>query len=503
MRSATDYRCLVPDQPRNRPRPARRSSPERSRRPSKGRDADASAPPLGDAARHATFLSIARQCRRWPEFELHAFEQSVERNLARASDLDRAFAHAIYDTTVSRWLTLTYLVSRFCQRPLAELEPRVLGAMLGGACQIVFLDRVPAHAAINHAVEWTKAQCGHAPKGLVNAVLRRIADLARPDDGAPRTRPQWSGERDELPFLLNSDRLGSLVLSQPVLPEDDTERLAASTSHPVDLLRLWLKNAPLREVRSLCLHSLASPPTIINTSFAASTNPLPPELVPHDVPGHHVFRGSHDRLVALLDSRSDLWVQDPASTRAVGSVADLRPRVVLDLCAGQGTKTRQLAAAFPDAEIYATDVDDLRRATLERQFAGSGQVRVLSPRQMRERMLGKGELILLDVPCSNSGVLPRRPEARYRLTGASLASLTDIQRQIIADAIPLLSERPEGQILYSTCSLERAENHEMAAWAVKWHGFKLQREQVTRPKGLPGEPDTSYHDGSFGILLAR
>ena len=244
-------------------------------------------------------------------------------------------------------------------------------------------------------------------------------------------------------------------------------------------------------------HGIAHPPIILNTAHAQS--PLPETAVPHTVPGHHVFTGAHEELLDTLSQRSDLWVQDPASSLAVGSVADLRPRVIIDPCAGLGTKTRQLQATFPNASIIASDVDRLRYATLSKVFSASDQVRVIPYERLREHA-GTAELILLDVPCSNTGVLARRPEARHRFDRERLESLTGVQRQIIADSIPLLASA--GRILYSTCSLDAAENEEQAKWAARWHSLSVSRESRRRPEGGPGQPPERYTDGAYSVLIA-
>jgi 16S rRNA (cytosine967-C5)-methyltransferase len=174
----------------------------------------------------------------------------------------------------------------------------------------------------------------------------------------------------------------------------------------------------------------------------------------------------------------------------------------MDLCAGQGTKTRQLAATFPKARIVASDTDDRRLRTLTDTFAGSEQVEVIAPSEVLLKYHGKADLILLDVPCTNTGVLSRRVEAKYRCDDAQLKRLTDLQKQIIADSIPLLRSRPSrGRILYSTCSLEPEENQAQADWAARWHTFRIAGFEAVDPTGTPGGPACDYTDGSFWALL--
>jgi 16S rRNA (cytosine967-C5)-methyltransferase len=471
------------------------------------------APPTPDPARNLVFRTLTRQARRFPDLAIGGIDESRDAPAGPLDPRDAALAHAIYDAVIRRWLTLEHVLAAFVTRPLADLEPAMRAVLLGGAAQLLLLDRVPAHAAINSAVEWAKRRINPGAGGLANAVLRKVATLraAESPESPPARRDRYTDRRDELPLSDGS----ALGLTREILPPDDLSRLSIATSHPVDLLRAWAASMPLREVRRLALHSLAAPPVILNTAHASASNGDAAHglgsltaaglITPHETPGHHVFLGSHSQLAALLAARSDLWVQDPASSLAVESAADLgRIRVVLDLCAGQGTKTRQLAAAFPEAEIVATDIDSARRRTLAPVFAGHPRVRVVEPPQLRDRWLAAADLILLDVPCSNSGVLARRPEARYRFSPQTLASLTATQRQIIADSIPLLRAGeggPRGRILYSTCSLEPQENEHQAAWAARWHAFKSARERRRLPSAGPGEPATSYSDGSFAVLL--
>jgi len=192
-------------------------------------------------------------------------------------------------------------------------------------------------------------------------------------------------------------------------------------------------------------------------------------------------------------------VQDAGSSEAVLSVTDLRPRVIVDVCAGRGTKTRQLRALFPDARIVASEVDADRLADLRRAFAHDGRVEVMPAGRLVEHLGPSGDLVLLDVPCSNTGVLARRAEAKYRVDRASLGRLVGVQRQIIADAIPVLA--PSGSVLYSTCSLEREENEDQAGWAAQWHPLRPERERRSEPAGVPGEGPATYRDGSYSVLL--
>lgn len=455
------------------------------RRPS---NPDASGPtdrPPAKTGREAAFDAIAAQARRFPDLLPAAL---------RAGHLEpreAAFAHALYEAVATRWLTLTAVLDARLRRPLAKTDPDIRAALLGGAGQLLLLGGVPPHAAIDESVNWLKARKGGGAKGrsqagLVNAVLRRIAESVIGREPGP-----WNDARDALPLST-----GEIVrLAAPVLDEDELRRVSAAGSCPAPLLRRWAGEVGREGARDRAMHSIVRPPVVLNVSHAGS--PVP-DTEPHNRDGSAVFTGPHGSLGDLLAGRRDVWVQDASSAATVASVSNLDPKIVIDMCAGVGTKTRQLAAVFPNAEIIASDQD---ASKLDSLADDSGRVRTHALDDLPFAMGGAADLVLLDVPCSNTGVLPRRPEARYRAGTDQHKRLADTQRQIIADALRLLA--PGGKLLYATCSLEPEENREIAAWAGKWHELKASRERFDEPAGLPGDPPGRYRDGAYSVLLSR
>ncbi|MCH9058206.1 MAG: hypothetical protein IIB55_06235 [Planctomycetes bacterium] len=409
------------------------------------------------------------------------------------SGRDAALAHAIYDAAIRRWLTISRLVGAGISRPFKECQPEVQASLACGAAQMLFLDRVPDHAAVSLAVEWASRHGGRKVGGFVNAGLRRLTELRGP------IRERWSDGCDEIP-LADGRALG---LTRPILPVDDaTARLSIATSHSRAFIARWIDAFGEDETRRIALHSIRSAPTIINAVHA--TAPIEPgeDLEPHEQSGHYVHRGDRAGLIDLLARRPDVWVQDPASSASLDVAQGLRPRVVIDVCAGRGTKTRQLAAMFPEALIVATDSDAARRSVLAGVFAEHQRVEVTPFETLHERYAGRADLVLLDVPCSNSGVLARRVEARYRGSGQALARIARLQREIISRAMGLLSA--EGRLVYATCSVEEVENGAMTrGFADQTPGLRVERDRVVMPTGGPGLPDRMWRDGSYSCLLCR
>lgn len=430
-------------------------------------------------ARDLVARVLSAQAARFPEIE------ALDPDTTHLDPREAALAHALYDAAIRRWLTLEALVGQHLARPFRELEPAMRAVLLVGTTQLALLDRIPDHAAIDEAVEWAKRRIRPGAAGMVNAVLRKVAaNLGERTD---------QGSDTDIPLGDTAARVYT-----GAWPRDQLEAVAARFSMPPQLIKRWRRSLSRRDVLDICEHGLVRPPTILFTRHATAALPTG-ATTPHRYEHHALWTGSHESLASTLAERNDIWVQDPASSGSVESVRDLQPAVVADLCAGQGTKTRQLAATFPSAEIVATDVDRVRFATLRSTFEGHPRVRVLPPKDAARDLTGRADLVLLDVPCSNTGVLGRRVEARYRCTKAALERLTDIQRQLIADTVPML--KPRGVILYATCSIERTENDDIAAWAAEWHRFRGDRTRRTMP-AAPSGPASSI-DGSFSTLLTR
>jgi 16S rRNA (cytosine967-C5)-methyltransferase len=351
----------------------------------------------------------------------------------------------------------------------------------------------------------------------VNAVLRRIAELVA---GATNL-DTYSGGHDEIPM----DDGGAIRLPAPVFRGDQAERLAAGTSHPPGFVRALIDHFGSERARDLCLHSLVRPPTVVCTHYDADhATPTDEHLGAHDSAGHRVWTGDFAGLSALLAVRPRVWVQDAASSHAALGLAGRLaargvsvPGVVVDLCAGRGTKTRQLSAEFPEAIVLASDTDEDRMKVLrDGASTTGGRIRAIDAAHLADAVRtlrglrgggadsgGGSDLVLLDVPCSNAGTLARRPEAKYRLASDQLARLIPLQREIMVAGAGLLA--PGGVLVYSTCSIDQAENHDQAAWAASAEGpgLTLLDESQTLPSGLPGDPASAYRDGSYWAMLRK
>jgi len=430
-------------------------------------------------ARHAATTLLIEAAERFPDIQPTT---AALRDVADSRE--QQLATAITRTVMQRWITLEYLLDVFLRQPCNKLEPAMRGVLLGGAAQLIFLNRLPSYAVVDETVNLARKLVRPKAAGLVNAVLRKIAGLVQHEvTGKP-----WEPSAERLP---TDD--GFIPLSEPLLPEpakDMAFHLAVATSQRVEFVRALHKQFGEEDATAICQYATVNPPTVVTVEDGFEVGEYP--CREHDEPNAVVFDGSYDELRAFLTGHAQRRVQDTASTRAAAVTADLKPQMIVDFCAGRGTKSRQLALLHPEATVMAGDIDEHRFEDLCEAAKQVANLQAVRPQDIEP---GCADLLLLDVPCSNSGVLARRPEARYRLTPKSYQQLQQKQRQIVKDTIALI--KPGGHLLYSTCSLTQSENESQVQWIAKSFDAAILNQELTLPAGR----DTSYHDGAFHALL--
>jgi 16S rRNA (cytosine967-C5)-methyltransferase len=178
-----------------------------------------------------------------------------------------------------------------------------------------------------------------------------------------------------------------------------------------------------------------------------------------------------------------------------------RSWTILDLCAAPGTKTAQLAETTGDsAKIIATDIDGRRLQMVQENIARLGikSVEVVPYEQLNRQLKAmKFDCVLIDVPCSNTGVLAKRVEVRYRISPNTIRELAGLQSKLLRAAAEML--KPDGKICYSTCSIERAENTDLIEDFLRENqDFALESQQLT----LPTAEDFD-HDGGYAAILTK
>lgn len=408
-----------------------------------------------------------------------------DNDLSGLSSADAALALAIYRTTIQRWFTLQHLLEKFLSKQVRRLEPPMQAVLMSGAAQLVFFDRLPAYAVVDESVRLAHQFVRPNAKSMVNAVLRKVDRMV---SKANRVSA-WSPDSRLIPLPDG----GAIALPEGTLPpaEPLDKHLVVATSVPLRLVREWINRWGDEKATQLCLHAIQNPPTTVVVESPFEPGSYRPHCTPHQQDGLITWQGPSQALHEFAALHPARRVQDAASVLAVQSTHELKPKAILDYCAGLGTKTRQLARLHPDAKIVATDTHPGRRDALRSATASIENVSVIEPDQAGDQ---KYDLILLDVPCSNTGVLARRPEARYRYSQQTLGELVKLQRTIIEQAREWLAA--DGLLLYSTCSIEPPENQNQIKRLVKQGAQALHEHQQ-----FPSGTGDTYTDASYHALV--
>jgi 16S rRNA (cytosine967-C5)-methyltransferase len=346
------------------------------------------------------------------------------KNVIALSESDRHLTTALV-LGVLRWqIDLDQRIRSLLKHPNAKVDVEVLIALRLGAFQLLHMDRIPAHAAIDESVELTK-QAGHKfASGMVNAVLRKLAvstahrEAESAEDYCRQGFPAWMIERWSAEYGGDAAR----------------EICRYGQSQPGVTLRITGSDAEA-ELRAQGVS--LSPGRLLMSAR---------EVASGDVMGTAAFREGRIR---LQDEGSQL-------------VAELAPRgwTILDCCAAPGGKTLILAERNPDARILACESSPQRLAQLRERLAVVSErvdCRLADAAALEDEAVY--DVVLVDVPCSGTGTLGRNPEIRHRLQLADLPRQAERQRAILRAALRVV--RSGGHVIYSTCSLEPEENEEV------------------------------------------
>lgn len=370
---------------------------------------------------------------------------------------------------VLRWRgALDQEISQHVRQPLPKLDIEVLSALRLGAYQLLFLTRIPAHAAINESVELVKRARKTSAAGMVNAVLRKVSSH---------------------PVAKNPTRVGQ--------PRD-----CVSSSHPRWLIDRWENNYGIQAAQQICEYDQAAPPQSVRL-----VNPVVSEITPEkalDISGIGMSPG---RLLARAATvmagdvtstpqfrEGQLVIQDEASQLIALLVAgELMggAKKILDCCAAPGGKTRILAQENPGSTIVALELHP-RRAALLKRLVPEPNVRVIAADARHMPFRTAFDRILLDAPCSGTGTLARNPEIKWRLKPEDLLRLQTYQIEILQSA--LRQTAPGGRLVYSTCSLEPEENEQVIEKALSGSSEYCVLEIRERLEELRRSGELSWKD---------
>ena len=383
---------------------------------------------------------------------------TLDAELRRASPsrLDAALATQIVYGTLRVVPALEEALARHARRPI-KVDDWSRAALLGGAFQLLHLERVPPHAVVNDTVELILGKRGKRLAGFANAILRKVATERSPAPCPPRSLavPAWL--REALVSSLGKERAERLLNIGDELPSIDL-RVRAGIDR--DDVAAGIVSARPEAVAS----ATACSPTGLRVSGAGD---------PRELPGY-------------ADGR--FAVQEEGA-QSIGWLIGARPgERLLDACAGRGGKTAQLIEAVgPDGRVVATDLHEHRLEQIADELARLGLSSAALDTACVDWTVGAGAVrgefdrVLVDAPCTGLGTIRRRPEILLRSRPGDAARMGETQRLILRNAAERV--RRGGTLLYAVCS-PLSEEGPGVVDMVDLPGFELQAERASRLKSL-------------------
>ena len=395
-----------------------------------------------------------------------------------AAGLDRrdaALCERIVLSTVQNLIYIDFVIGRWCSTPVKKLETAVLDILRVSCAQLLYMDRIPSRAAVSEGVELCRKRGRARAAGLVNGVLRRIAE--------------------------NRDN--------PPEPADKDTELYLSTkySHPLWLTREFALRRGNTGAEALLASDNAEPPLTlqVNTLRTDSGRLLQAfksagfEAVPGLLPDSFDLAAAGDVTALPGYAGGHFYVQDAAARMAVEAAAPQKGMRVLDACSAPGGKS--FAAAIRMGGEGSILACDLKEKRLKRVSEGAKRLgldmietRAMDARKPGEELRGAFDVVIADAPCSGLGVIRRKPEIRYK-SPDELSGLPEIQLDILRGLAGCV--KPGGTLLYSTCTLLERENEDVVrAFLSEEPDFTVEIERTLWP-------DIDKTDGFFICRMVK
>ena len=407
----------------------------------------------------------------------HIALRNVLENYQYLDKSERAFITRVTEGTLERMIELDYIINQFSKTKVNKMKPVIRTIIRSAVYQLKYMDSVPDSAVCNEAVKLAGKRGFSGLKGFVNGVLRNI-----------------SRNLDNVKYPDKSDTV---------------KWLSVIYSMPEWIITEWLKNYDREMVEKMLQAFLAERPTTIRCNLSQiSREELAEELKKEgvkvrlcDTVDSALFISGYDYLGALESFRTGHFqVQDISSMEVAEWAAPKEDEYIIDVCAAPGGKSLHLADKLAgkghvearDLTPYKVDLirDNIARIGIDNIEAVCQDATVYDDASEK-----KADILIADRPCSGLGVLGKKTDLKYKMNPDTQEELVHLQRKILSVVHRYV--KSGGKLLYSTCTIHRAENQENAAWfAEQYPEFELVRER----QFLPGVDDS---DGFYIAEFVR
>lgn len=407
----------------------------------------------------------------------HIALRNVLENYQYLDKSERAFITRVTEGTLERMIELDYIINQFSKTKVNKMKPMIRTIIRSAVYQLKYMDSVPDSAVCNEAVKLAGKRGFSGLKGFVNGVLRNI-----------------SRNLDNVKYPDKSDTV---------------KWLSVIYSMPEWIITEWLKNYDREMVEKMLQAFLAERPTTIRCNLSQiSREELAEELKKEgvkvrlcDTVDSALFISGYDYLGALESFRTGHFQVQDISSMEVAEWADPKEdEYIIDVCAAPGGKSLHLADKLAGkGHVEARDLTpykvDLIRDNIARIGIDNIEAVCQDATVYDEASEKKADILIADLPCSGLGVLGKKTDLKYKMNPETQEELVHLQRKILSVVHRYV--KSGGKLLYSTCTIHRAENQENAAWfAEQYPEFELVRER----QFLPGVDDS---DGFYIAEFVR
>ena len=407
--------------------------------------------------------------------EKQGFSHILLQEAFSKQDLDpneKAFITRLYLGTLEQVMYLDLVIDQYANTKVAKMKPVIRNILRMSLYQMLFMDSVPDHAAINEGVKLAEERGFRNLKGFVNGILRSIQRQGVPDRVPEYIRcgvPEW---------------LYDLVVAQNGKEQAELFFAAVNRADSKVSARMNLREKSREEIFRMLEED--------GCQFSA-VEEVPEAVVLEDFSDLTGLRAYREGLLFY----QDISAMYPAVLLAELTGADPVNQIV-DVCAAPGGKSLHLAEKYPKAEILSRDLTADKVSLIEenkmRMRADNVNCQVFDALILDEDLIGKADIVIADLPCSGLGVIGNKPDIRYRVQKEDLKELSRLQRDILKTVQTYVS--PNGFLSYSTCTINQGENEENARWFQESFPFEMIREK----RFLPGLCDC---DGAYVAIFRR
>ena len=382
---------------------------------------------------------------------------------------ERAFITRVAEGTIQTAIELDYIINQFSKVKVNKMKPVIRNLLRMSVYQMKYMDSVPDSAACNEAVKLARKKGFASLSGFVNGVLRNI----------------------------------SRGLSEVSYPDEKKEPVAyysVKYSMPEWIVNKWIADYGVDTMRATLEALAKEAPIMIRTNLAKITPKALEErlaaegvtvkkVVLEEVPtlDYAFLISDFDYLNALPSFREGLfYVQDASSMMVAELAAPKEGDYIIDVCAAPGGKSTHLAEKLEGSGmVEARDLTEYKVSLIEENIARHVCANMKAVQWdatvSDEASVEKADIVIADLPCSGLGVMRKKTDIKYKMTPDKMKSLVTLQREMLHTVCDYV--KPQGKLVYSTCTIHRSENEENVAWFLEQHPqFQLESMQQIFPK---------------------